>query len=161
MSTEPGPHLGPEPDDDLTVIRVDQYFAHPPAKVWRALTEPELLVQWQMQGVEGFRLEIGHRYTMTSVPRPNTDFSGTVEVEVLAYEAGRMLSLGWSDPSPANSAKWRVTWRLEQEGRGTRLFLVHEGFDPDDPAQLMARKIMGGGWRTHVMRSLGQTLERM
>ena len=38
------------PDDDLTVIRVDQFFPHPPAKVWRALAEPELLVQWQMQG---------------------------------------------------------------------------------------------------------------
>lgn len=38
------------PDEDLTVIRVDQFFPHPPAKVWRALTEPELLLQWQMQG---------------------------------------------------------------------------------------------------------------
>ncbi|MFC5214266.1 SRPBCC family protein [Streptomyces coerulescens] len=161
MSTEPGPHLGPEPDDDLTVVRVDQYFPHPPAKVWRALTESDLLVQWQMQGVEGFRLEVGHRYTMTSVPRPNTNFSGTIEVEVLAYRAERMLSLRWSDPSPLNSANWTVTWSLEQEGRGTRLFLVHEGFDPDDPAQVMARKIMGEGWRTHVMRSLGHALERM
>ncbi|WP_432194132.1 SRPBCC family protein [Streptomyces sp. bgisy027] len=161
MSDEPDPRLGPEPDGDLTVVRVDQSFPHPPAKVWRALTEPELLVQWQMQGVEGFRLEVGHRYTMTSVPRPGTNFSGTIEVEVLAYRAERMLSLRRSDPSPANSANWTVTWSLEQEGRGTRLFLVHEGFDPDDPAQLMARKIMGGGWRTHVMRSLGHALERM
>ncbi|MEU2781020.1 SRPBCC domain-containing protein [Streptomyces sp. NPDC007110] len=164
MSTDPG--HGPDPafeppEDDLTVIRVDQYFPHPPAKVWRALTEPDLLVQWQMQGVEAFRLEVGHRYRMTSVPRPNTDFSGTVEAEVLAYAPERMLSVRWRDVSPANSADWTVTWSLEQEGRGTRLFLVHEGFDPDDPAQLMARKIMGGGWRTHVMRSLAYALERM
>ena len=26
---------------------------------------------------------------------------------------------------------------------------------PDDPAQMMARTIMDGGWRTHVMRALG------
>ncbi|AWT44641.1 MULTISPECIES: SRPBCC family protein [Streptomyces] len=165
MNTPPPPDdpNSPPPDDgddDLTTIRVDQFFPHPPAKVWRALTDPELLAQWQMPGSEYFRLEVGHRYRMTSVPRPNSRFSGVVEVEVLAYDTPRTLSLRWADADPANPADWTITWTLEQEGRGTRLFLVHEGFDPDDPAQLMARRIMGGGWRTHVMRSLGQTLER-
>ncbi|MGV9631654.1 SRPBCC family protein [Streptomyces sp. NPDC003487] len=147
-------------DDDLTTVRVDQFFPHPPAKVWRALTEPELLAQWQMPGAGDFRLRVGHRYRMTSVPRPNTAFSGVVEVEVLAYETERMLSVRWADVDPANPADWTITWRLEQEGRGTRLFLVHEGFDPDDPAQSMARRIMGGGWKAHVLPALGQTLER-
>ncbi|MFB7499743.1 SRPBCC domain-containing protein [Streptomyces sp. NPDC056161] len=152
----------PAPDgdaDDLTTVRVDQFLPHPPAKVWRALTEPGLLVQWQMPGSEDFRLEVGHRYRMTSVPRPNSRFSGVVDVQVLAYDVERMLSVRWTDADPADPADWTITWTLEQEGRGTRLFLVHEGFDPDDPAQMMARKIMGGGWRTHVMRSLGHTLE--
>ncbi|MFL4906091.1 SRPBCC family protein [Streptomyces sp. MMS24-I2-30] len=152
----------PAPDgdtDDLTTVRVDQFLPHPPAKVWRALTEPGLLVQWQMPGSEDFRLEVGHRYRMTSVPRPNSRFSGVVDVQVLAYDVERMLSVRWTDADPADPADWTITWTLEQEGRGTRLFLVHEGFDPDDPAQMMARKIMGGGWRTHVMRSLGHTLQ--
>ncbi|MFJ4470193.1 SRPBCC domain-containing protein [Streptomyces sp. NPDC089424] len=156
MSTSPG-----AADDDLTAIRVDQFFPHPPAKVWRALTDPELLAQWQMPGSEDFRLEVGHRYRMTSVPRPNTGFSGVVEVSVLGYEAERMLRVRWADAARAGAADWTITWTLEQEGRGTRLFLVHEGFDPDDPAQSMARRIMDGGWRSHVMRALGQTLERL
>ncbi|MHC3472910.1 SRPBCC family protein [Streptomyces sp. 7R007] len=153
----------PSGDDpgDLTAVRVDHFFPHPPAKVWRALTDPRLLAQWQMPGSEDFRLQVGHRYRMTSVPRPNTGFSGVVEVEVLAYDTERMLSVRWVDADPANSADWTITWTLEHEGRGTRLLLVHEGFDPDDPAQLMARTIMGGGWRTHVMRALGHALERM
>ncbi|TPQ20999.1 SRPBCC family protein [Streptomyces sporangiiformans] len=152
--------MSPAPDD-LTTIRVDQFLPHPPAKVWRALTEPELLVQWLMPGADGFRLEVGHRYTMTSVPRPNSNFSGTVDVEVLAYETGRMLSLRWTDPDPANCADWTITWTMEHEGRGTRLFLKHEGFDPDDPAQMMARQIMDGGWRSHAMRSLGHALGQL
>ena len=160
MSTEPT-HGGDPGDDDLTVIRVDHFYPHPPAKVWRALTEPELLVQWQMQGAEDFRLEVGHRYRLTAVPRPNTNFSGVVDVRVLAYDIGRMLSLRWADADPANPADWTITWTLEQEGRGTRLFLVHEGFDPDDPAQMTARKIMNGGWRGHVLPSLERTLERL
>jgi hypothetical protein len=38
---------------------------------------------------------------------------------------------------------------------------VHEGFDPDDPAQLMARKIMGGGWRSSVLAGLEAVLEAL
>ncbi|WP_372349987.1 SRPBCC domain-containing protein [Streptomyces sp. KL116D] len=145
-------------EPDPTRITVDQFLPHPPAKVWRALTEPELIRRWMMPGSEDFQLRIGHRYAMTSVPRPNTNFSGTVDVEVLDYADGRMLSVRWTDRDPANAADWTITWTLEPEGRGTRLFLVHEGFDPDDPAQEMARKIMDGGWRSHVMRALGQVL---
>ncbi|MEX1653252.1 hypothetical protein ABZ960_08755 [Streptomyces pseudovenezuelae] len=44
-----------------------------------------------------------------------------------------MPSLRWADVDPANSAHWTVTWNVEQEGRGTRLFLVHEGFESRRP----------------------------
>ncbi|MGW2562605.1 SRPBCC family protein [Streptomyces sp. NPDC001514] len=146
-------------DNDLTTIRVAQFLAHPPAKVWRALTEPELIAQWLMPG--DFRLEVGHRYTMTSVPRPGSGFSGTVEAEIQAFERERMLRVHWVDADPGSNVDWTITWTLEPEGRGTRLFLVHEGFDPDDPAQRMAHKIMGGGWRSQVMRALEAALDRL
>ncbi|MFG2874734.1 SRPBCC domain-containing protein [Streptomyces sp. NPDC048337] len=163
MTTEPGsrsyPDPDPGPDDDLTTVRVDRFLPHPPAKVWRALTEPELIAQWLM--ASDFRLEVGHRYTMTTLPRPNTGYSGTTAGEVLAYETGRMLSVRWrdADASAGNTADWTITWTLEPEGRGTRLFLVHKGFDPDDPAQMAARTIMGKGWRTFVMDALGAVVE--
>lgn len=141
-------------DDDLTAVRVDQFLAHPPAKVWRALTEPELLAQWLMPG--DFRLAVGHRYTMRASPIPATGFSGIVQAEVLAFEPERMLRIGWrdADPSGAADADWTITFALHPEGTGTRLFLIHEGFDPDNPLQQKARTIMGGGWRAHTMRRL-------
>ncbi|MGW6526594.1 SRPBCC family protein [Streptomyces venezuelae] len=64
------------------------------------------------------------------MPHPRTNFSGTVHVQVLAYEAGRTLGVRWMDPDPANFADCSLTRTLEHEGRGMRLFLVHEGFDP-------------------------------
>ncbi|MFD0886002.1 SRPBCC domain-containing protein [Streptosporangium algeriense] len=148
-------------DDDLTAVRVDQFLPHPPAKVWRALTEPDLIARWLMPG--DFRLRIGHRYTMRAQPIPSTGFSGTVEAEVLAFEPERMLRVGWRDAAPDSPghADWTITWTLRPEGRGTRLFLLHEGFDPGNPLQQRARDLMGGGWRTHTMRRLGEILDHL
>ncbi|MEV5143618.1 SRPBCC domain-containing protein [Streptomyces sp. NPDC052727] len=61
---------------------------------------------------------------MTSVPRPHSRSSGVVEVEVPAYDNERMLSLRWADADPADPPDGTITWTLEHEGRGTRLFLV-------------------------------------
>ncbi|MFF1305115.1 SRPBCC domain-containing protein [Streptomyces sp. NPDC058307] len=114
-----------------------------------------------MQEAEAFRLQVGHRFTMTSVPRPDANVPGTADVEVLAFEPHRTPSLRWTDADPVNSAHRTVTWKVEQEGPGTRLFLVHGGFDPDGPARPMARTIMDGGGRTHVTRARGHTMERI
>lgn len=147
--------------DDLTTVRVDQFLPHPPAKVWRALTEPELIAQWLMPG--DFRLTVGHRYTMQAVAMPGTGFSGTVQAEVLAYESEKMLRIGWQDAAPADGigVDWTMTWTLHPEGRGTRLFLLHAGIDPDSPLQQRARTIMSGGWTSHVMPALEGVLGRM
>lgn len=51
-----------------------------------------------------------------------------------------------------------MTWHLEAEGKGTRLFLEHDGFDPD-PVQQRARRGMGSGWRSHVLRQLADVLD--
>jgi uncharacterized protein YndB with AHSA1/START domain len=145
-------------DDDLTVVRVDQLLPHPPAKVWRALTEPALIARWLLPG--DFRLEVGHRYIMRATPMPAVGFSGTIQAEVLAFETERMLRIGWrdADPDTPNGADWTITWTLTPEGRGTRLFLRHEGFDPDNPLQSRARALMGGGWRSIVMSRLDEVL---
>jgi uncharacterized protein YndB with AHSA1/START domain len=146
--------------DDLTTIHVDRFLPHPPAKVWRALTEPELLARWMMPG--DFRLRVGHRYTMHTQPIADTGFSGTVQAEVLAFETEKMLRLGWRDAAPTqdSTTAWTITWTLQPEGRGTRLFLLHEGFDPDNPLHQRSRTIMGGGWRSHIMRRLESVLEQ-
>lgn len=146
-------------DDDLTTIRLTEYLPHPPASVWRALTEPDLIARWLMPG--DFRLVVGHRWTMRAVAVPATGFSGTVRAEVLAFEPERMLRVSWRDADPAGpaGADWTVTWTLQPEGRGTRLFLLHGGFDPASPAQMRARTIMASGWRSHLIRRLAAVVD--
>ncbi|TYB53224.1 SRPBCC domain-containing protein [Nonomuraea sp. PA05] len=126
--------------EDLRAIRLDQFIAHPPAKVWRALTEPDLVARWLMPG--DFKAEVGHRFTFTTQPKKQVGFDGIVYCEVLRIEPEKLLRISWSD----GKVDWTVTWRLEPEGRGTRLFLDHEGFDPGDELQQLSRRIMGGGW---------------
>ncbi len=132
-------------NDDLRTIRVDQFIPHEPAKVWRALTDPELLGRWLMPN--DFKLEVGHTFTFQGRPIPQAGFGGVGYSEVLAFEVERMLKIGWyAAPEDASTLDTTVTFTLEPEGTGTRLFLVHDGFDPDDAYQLASRRFMGGGW---------------
>lgn len=133
---------------EQTTIHVDQFLPHRRARVWEALTDPDLLARWLMPN--DFKPALGHRFTFRSEPIPASDFDGVVHCEVLDIEPERLLRIRWCGGRLDST----VTWRLEPEGSGTRLFLEHAGFDPDDPAQQTALRIMGGGWRSHVMRAL-------
>lgn len=140
--------VGPGPG----VIAVDQFLAHPPEKVWRALTDAELLARWLMPN--DLKPIVGHRFTFRTEPRPRQGFDGIVHCEVLAVEPRRLLRIAWR----GGRLDTTVTWTLTPEGRGTRLLLEHAGFDPDDPIQRQAFTIMGGGWRSHVPAALARLL---
>jgi uncharacterized protein YndB with AHSA1/START domain len=138
---------------DARTIHVDEFLAHPPARVWKALTDPVLLAKWLMPN--DFRAVVGHRFTFLTDPRPNVGFDGVVHCEVLAVEPERLLRISWR----GGTLDTTVTWTLAPEGRGTRLFLEHDGFDPDDPTQQFSRRIMDGGWRSKVMAAFRAALD--
>jgi uncharacterized protein YndB with AHSA1/START domain len=142
--------------DDPRTIRLDEFLPHPTGSVWRALTEPELLAKWLMPN--DFQPAVGHRFTFRTDPMPAANFDGTVHCEVLALEPGRMLRIAWRG---GNGVDTTVTWTLAAEGTGTRLFLVHDGFDPDDPAAQFARRGMGAGWRSSKFRRMAECLDAL
>jgi uncharacterized protein YndB with AHSA1/START domain len=137
---------------DARTVRVDEFLPHKPARVWKALTDPDLLAKWLMPN--DFRPLVGHRFTFRTDPRPNVGFDGVIHCEVLAAEPERLLRFTWRG-GPLDTM---VTWTLVPEGRGTRLFLEHDGFDLDDPAQQFTRRILDGGWRSNVMSALRSVL---
>jgi uncharacterized protein YndB with AHSA1/START domain len=67
-TTPPGPLMATTPMADSRAVRVDEFLAHPPARVWRALTDPDLLARWLMPN--DFRPEVGHTFTFRTDPRP-------------------------------------------------------------------------------------------
>lgn len=132
-------------DDDPRTIRVDEFLPHPPAAVWRALTDSELMSRWLMPN--DFRLEIGHRFTLRAQPVPQAGFGGIGYSEVLAFDPERMLRISWcAGPDDASGLDSTVTFTLEPEGTGTRLFILHDGFDPDNAYQMVGRRFMASGW---------------
>lgn len=101
-------------------VVVERQVAHPPEKVWRALTQSELIAEWLMQTT--FRPEVGHRFALTA------DW-GTVDCEVLEVETARRLSYRWASGAMDSV----VTWTLTPEAGGTRLRMEQVGFPADVP----------------------------
>ncbi len=132
-------------------IEIDQFVPHAPASVWRALTDAGLMARWLMPNT--FEARVGHRFTFHTQPREG--FDGIVNCEVLELAPERRMRWSWRGGDLDST----VTWTLAAEGKGTRLFLLHDGFDPEDPFQRRALKIMGGGWRSHVMRAIEAEIE--
>ncbi|HMJ10549.1 MAG TPA: SRPBCC domain-containing protein [Polyangiaceae bacterium] len=112
---------------------------HSPQKVWRALTDPELLSQWLLP-VIGLELEPGAAFTFKTQPYPGWD--GTVNCRVLEIEAHRKLSYEWVVGDMEIDTV--VTFMLTPTASGTRLSLVQSGFKPEN------KQAFGGqryGWK--------------
>jgi uncharacterized protein YndB with AHSA1/START domain len=131
------------------VIRISQFINHPPASVWRALTDPALHAKWWAAG--DVRAEVGHRFTL------DMGQWGKQPCEVIDVDRERLLSYSFA-PGTLNTT---ITWRLEAENGGTRLHLEHSGFDLDSPLGKMAFEGMGSGWPGVLQRMEGALSERV
>jgi uncharacterized protein YndB with AHSA1/START domain len=141
---------------DPRVIEIDQFYAHPPQRVWRALTTPELMARWLMQP-SGFAPVVGTRFSFQGQPMPSVGFSGEIACEVIDAVEGKQLAISWADACSDQPPAWVVSWTLHPEGTGTRVILRHTGFDPDDVVQQRSRTIMGNGW-VRIAGQLGEVL---
>jgi uncharacterized protein YndB with AHSA1/START domain len=97
-----------------------------PEKVWRALTDPELLTEWLLP-VFDLKLEPGSAFTLKTQAYPPWD--GTVNCRILEIETHKKLSYAWVvGPMQIDTV---VTFTLTPTASGTRLSLVQSGFKPE------------------------------
>lgn len=115
-------------------IELHHHYAHPPAVVWKALTDPALHARWWAAG--DIRPVVGHRFEL------DMGSWGTQPCEVLEVEPERLLKYRFA----IQTLDTTITWRLTPEGNGTRLTLTHEGFDLDTPLGRTADDGMRRGW---------------
>src|SRR4051812_30876721 len=108
-----------------TTIKVQHGYAHPRAKVWRAITEPALMQKWGMRP-EGFAAVVGTKFKLVD-DGPHKGWRGFVECEVLEVQHERVLKTTWvgDEKQPPQT----VTYTLADDGAGgCTLTLEHDGF---------------------------------
>lgn len=107
-----------------TVI-VEREIAHPPEKLWRALTQPHLISEWLMQN--DFSPVVGHQFNLRG------EWGGILDCEVLVVEPQRTLSYTWNfkHDDPAFDLNSVVTFSLSPTATGTHLRMEQSGFRPD------------------------------
>lgn len=112
----------------MSQIEIVRDYPHSPAKVWRAVTDPDLIPRWTATGAGarpvGFVAAAGARFTFVAKPKPG--WSGVVVCEVLEVHEPRLLRYSWQDES--GGAVTEVEYRIEARGDGTRFTYLHTGF---------------------------------
>jgi uncharacterized protein YndB with AHSA1/START domain len=128
-------------ETETRAIVVEREMPHPPEKVWRALTQGPLIAEWLMDN--DFQPVVGHRFAFRGKPNPN--WNGVADCEVLTVEPPRMLAYSWrsSGAEAANGLRTVVTWTLTPTAKGTLLRLEHSGFRHADTNFY---KGASGGW---------------
>jgi uncharacterized protein YndB with AHSA1/START domain len=115
----------------------------PREQVWRALTTSASLAEWMYPN--DFQPRVGHQFTFRVPPNPKARFDGlVVHCEVLECEPPSRLAFSWS--AGGTVVDTRVSFRLEPDGEGTRLFFEHSGFDLSQPWGTQAFRGADYGW---------------
>jgi uncharacterized protein YndB with AHSA1/START domain len=139
------------PSSQTESISFEFDLHHSPEKVWRALTDPVLLMEWLLPVVD-LKLEPGAAFTFMAQPQPGWD--GIVHCRTLEVETYRKLSYTWGVPGWYDTV---VTFTLTPTASGTRLSLVQSGFKPDQKQEFGGARY---GWKM-VGGKLVDLLERI
>ena len=97
-----------KPEIATRAVIVEREIPFPPEKIWRALTQPQLIEEWLMQN--DFQPVVGHHFDLRA------DW-GSVDCQVLAIEPNKTLAYTWA----AYGLESVVTWTLTPTSTGTRL----------------------------------------
>ncbi|MDB5588962.1 MAG: polyketide cyclase [Devosia sp.] len=125
-----------DPATQTRSVIIEREIAHPPEKIWRALTQPHLIEEWLMK--TDFKPVAGHQFNLRREPMPGVNV--VVDCEVLAVEPHKTLSYTWA----AYGLDSVVTWTLTPTPTGTLLRMEQAGFRPD---QTQAFHGARAGWR--------------
>jgi uncharacterized protein YndB with AHSA1/START domain len=127
------------PAESPRALVIERVFPHPPEKLWRALTENQLVAQWLMKN--DFEPVIGRKFKFQSEPVPNWD--GVINCEVLIVDHLKRLSYSWT----TMGVEFVVLWTLTPAEGGTQLRMEQSGFGPDQQRAYQGAKY---GWQNFL-----------
>lgn len=128
----------------MRTLVVERDLVHPPERVWRALTQSDLLAQWLLPN--DFRATVGEKFSF------NAEW-GRIEARILAIEPGSSLRYSWH----GSGLETVVQWTIEPTSTGARVRIEQTGFRAD---QKLAYHGARTGW-PRFLASLERLLERI
>jgi uncharacterized protein YndB with AHSA1/START domain len=129
------------PAESPRTLVVERVFAHPPEKLWRALTESPLLAQWMMDN--NFEPTVGRKFQFRREPVP-PKFDGVVDCQVLVVDPMKRLSYSWGVGGSESGLQWVVLWTLTPADGGTHVRMEQSGFTPSQQPNYQGAKY---GWQ--------------
>jgi len=138
-------------------IRRELLIPQAPELVWQGIADSATLAEWMSPN--DFEPRVGHHFTFRVPGNPQVGFEGlTVQCEVLECEPPSRLVFSWSAGGPVDDT--RVSFRLEPEGAGTRLFFEHSGFDVSQSFGEQALKGAEFGW-ARMLKEFAEVVARL
>jgi uncharacterized protein YndB with AHSA1/START domain len=120
-------------------LTIERELPHPQEKVWRALTEGQLIEAWLMPN--DFEPVVGHRFQFRSTPAPG--WNGIIDSEVLVVDPKSRLAFSWATMGMESA----VTLTLTPTAVGTHLRMEHSGFPSEESASYKGAKY---GWTSFL-----------
>jgi uncharacterized protein YndB with AHSA1/START domain len=114
-----------EAEDGRVGVRFERRLAHPPERVWRAVTAADELAKWfpARPEISGER-RVGAQLTIVYPDNVEPPDSG----EIVELEEPRLFAFTWRS---AEQEPQLLRFELEPDGDGTRLVFTHELPRPD------------------------------
>lgn len=144
-------------DNENKIYRESWELPHSPEKVWRALTESNLLAQWIMSN--DMKATVGHKFTFKT--EPTAWWDGIVYCEVLEVDPLHLLRYSWQggkNNAGVFGVDTVVTWTLKPTpSGGTLLSIEQAGFSPTATQAYNGAKV---GWQRNIT-TLGQLLKKI
>ena len=79
-------------------IRFEKEFDHPPEKIWKLISDSNLLAEWLMEN--DLKPVVGHRFNFRTKPAPG--FDGVVHCEILEVIVNKKLVYSWAGGQSGN-----------------------------------------------------------
>ncbi len=112
----------------MSAIHIVRDYPHPVVKVWRAVTDPELVPRWTTARAggrpEGLAPVAGTKFRL--IAKPKHGLKRVVDCEVLEVKEPSLLRYSWTGDEGGDVTE--VTYRLEPHVGGTRFTYDHTVF---------------------------------
>jgi uncharacterized protein YndB with AHSA1/START domain len=126
----------------MKTIKKEILIAAPVARIWEHITDPKKIAGWLMP--TDFEATVGKKFIL------DCQQQGTISCVV--KEVVPPQKLVYSFQSKVTRVETLVTLTLTKEGNGTRLTLVHSGWDALPPGEQGIADLFGDGWGSSLKK---------